>query len=128
MKKQTGFVIGLILTLVVVIFAIMNVETIAINFGFAKVELPLIVILLICLVLGALIALLLSTGSTVSIKRQNKKLQKDLDAATKDQQAQVDAAVAQVKADTQAQVESQSKTISDLQAKIATFENNQPTA
>ncbi|WP_125605647.1 LapA family protein [Lapidilactobacillus bayanensis] len=125
MKKQTGFILGLVLALIVVIFAIMNVETIAINFGFTKVELPLILILLISLVLGAVIAALLSTGTTVSLKRQTKKLQKDLDAAVQSQQEQVDLAVAKVKADTQSQIESQSKTISDLQEKLTLLQNDQ---
>lgn len=127
MKKQTGFVIGLVLALIVVIFAIMNAQSVAINFGFAKVELPLILILIICLVVGALIAVLLSTGSTVSLKRQAKKLQKDLDDATHNQQEQVDQKVAKIKAETQEQIESQSKTISELQEKLADLQNNQAT-
>lgn len=128
MKKQTGFVLGLILALIVVIFAIMNVETIAINFGFSKVELPLILILLICLVLGALIAVLLSTGTTMSLKRQAKQTQKELATLKGNQQEQIAAAVTKAQADAQTQIESQSKTISELQEQLAQLQNDQPTA
>ena len=61
--KQTRFVIGLVIALIVVIFAVLNVNPVTVSFGFTRVKLPLIILIIVSLLLGALITLLLaSTG------------------------------------------------------------------
>ena len=73
MKNQGRIIAGLVLTLIVAIFAVLNVNTVAINFGFAKVHWPLILILIVVLLLGALIAVLVSAGNRVSDQRDTKQ-------------------------------------------------------
>ncbi|GEK28181.1 LapA family protein [Furfurilactobacillus siliginis] len=73
MKNQGRLIAGLVLTLIVAIFAVLNVNTVAINFGFAKVHWPLILILIVVLLLGALIAVLVSAGNRVSDQRDTKQ-------------------------------------------------------
>lgn len=58
--KQSRFVIGLIIALIVVIFAVLNVNPVAVNFGFIRVKLPLIILIIVTLLLGAVITMLLA--------------------------------------------------------------------
>lgn len=62
MNKQRNLVIGLIIVLVLVIFACLNTEPVAINFGFFQPKMPLIIVLVIMLLLGALVSLLIGRG------------------------------------------------------------------
>ena len=78
MNKQRNLVIGLIIVLVLVIFACLNTEPVAINFGFFQPKMPLIVIMLL---LGALVSLLIGKGEKVSpdVKKALAKQKKELD-------------------------------------------------
>ncbi|MQS74823.1 lipopolysaccharide assembly protein LapA domain-containing protein [Companilactobacillus halodurans] len=58
--KQSKFVIGLVIVLIVVIFAVLNVDPVAVSFGFTRVKLPLIILIIVSLLLGALVTLLLA--------------------------------------------------------------------
>ena len=58
-KLSTGQIINIILILLVIIFIGQNLQTIEVNFLFFKPELPLIVIILVCLVLGYISAIFL---------------------------------------------------------------------
>ncbi|GEL13083.1 hypothetical protein FC15_GL000040 [Lapidilactobacillus concavus DSM 17758] len=118
MKNQGRFILGLLLALVVVIFAVLNVESVSINFGFAKVAMPLVLILLLSLVIGALIAFLLATGSNLSLKKQNKRLNLEVTQLKNDQQAAIEQQVAEFKAADQEHIAAQSKTIAELQAQL----------
>ncbi|KRN96539.1 lipopolysaccharide assembly protein LapA domain-containing protein [Companilactobacillus kimchiensis] len=58
--KQSRFVIGLIIALIVVIFAVLNVNPVTVSFGFTRVKLPLIILIIVTLLLGAIITMLLA--------------------------------------------------------------------
>ena len=45
--KQTRFVIGLVIALIVVIFAVLNVNPVTVSFGFTRVKLPLIILIIV---------------------------------------------------------------------------------
>ena len=45
MKNQWRLVVGIILILLIVIFAILNIEVVPINFGFTQLNSPLIIII-----------------------------------------------------------------------------------
>ena len=81
MNKQRNLVIGLIIVLVLVIFACLNTEPVAINFGFFQPKMPLIIVLVIMLLLGALVSLLIGKGEKVSpdVKKALAKQKKELD-------------------------------------------------
>lgn len=80
MRKQWTTVFLILMVLIVVLFAVLNVEPVAINFGFALVKMPLAVILIITLLIGVLMAVLLSTGIILGYKSEEKKLIKENDA------------------------------------------------
>lgn len=56
MKKQRNLIIGSIVALIAVIFVVLNTSPVAINFGFFKVRLPLIVVLVVMVIIGMIIA------------------------------------------------------------------------
>ncbi|MCC5889609.1 MAG: DUF1049 domain-containing protein [Alkalibacterium sp.] len=76
MKRQWSMIGAIVLFLLVAILSVLNVDRVPINFGFAEVELPLIVIIFASVLLGALIATLLSTFKIYKDQR-NQKQQKD---------------------------------------------------
>ena len=56
MEKQRNLIIGSIVALIAVIFVVLNTSPVAINFGFIKVRLPLIVVLVVMVIIGMIIA------------------------------------------------------------------------
>ena len=85
MNKQRNLVIGLIIVLVLVIFACLNTEPVAINFGFFQPKMPLIIVLVIMLLLGALVSLLIGRGEKVSpdVKKALAKQKKEINIRVK---------------------------------------------
>ncbi len=80
MKKQWTMVGAIVLLLIAVIFSWMNSQAVTVNFGFTKVTMPLVVILVISILIGALIVVLLSTSANWKQKREIKSLKKQLAA------------------------------------------------
>lgn len=61
MKNQWRLVGALVIALVIIVFAILNVEPVRVNFGVAAVHWPLILVIVITLILGVVIAVLMAT-------------------------------------------------------------------
>lgn len=59
-KYQVKLIISLLMILLLVIFAVLNTKEVAINFGFAQAKLPLIIVLVVMFLLGAVVSLLLT--------------------------------------------------------------------
>lgn len=78
MKKQWSTVFLIVLALIVVIFSVFNVDPVGINFGFTVLEIPLAIVLIGTLLIGVLMAVLLSTGIILKYKGEQKKLQKNI--------------------------------------------------
>lgn len=93
MKKQGRLITVLVLALIVVIFAVLNVEPVAINFGFTHVRWPLIIVILVSLLIGAIITFLAATGSTLSQRKAQKEMTKEVTELRDNQAAQIKAAV-----------------------------------
>ena len=73
MKKQWSTVLMIFLVFIVVIFAVLNVDPVNINFGFTVLEVPLVIVIIGTLLIGVLIAV---TWSTTIIMKERSKLQK----------------------------------------------------
>ena len=72
MKKNQGkFIVGLLLVIVVVIFSVININEVSVNFGFAVVKIPLVVLILITFCLGVVSAYLVSWKDRRSDKKKN---------------------------------------------------------
>ncbi|MEW9500542.1 LapA family protein [Jeotgalibacillus marinus] len=55
MRFQWALIMGIIFALIVAIFAVINVNPVIVNFAFAQVELPLILVILGSVLMGGLI-------------------------------------------------------------------------
>jgi len=76
--KQSRFVIGLIIALIVVIFAVLNVNPVTVSFGFTRVKLPLIILIIVTLLLGAVITMLLANTGKKDDNGLNRHAQKQI--------------------------------------------------
>ena len=76
--KQSRFVIGLVIALIVVIFAVLNVNPVTVSFGFTRVKLPLIILIIVSLLLGAVITMLLATSGKKKNDDLNRHVKKQI--------------------------------------------------
>lgn len=88
MKKQTKLIWGLILALIAVLFVLLNTAPVMINFGFFQPRVPLIMVLIVMMLVGAIFAWILARQDWPEDKRkiekehaqQTQDLQKELTA------------------------------------------------
>ncbi|WP_461224108.1 LapA family protein [Lacticaseibacillus suihuaensis] len=92
MKNQQRLIVGLVIALIVIIFALLNGQPVAVNFFGAAFKWPLIVVIVVSLLLGALVTLLVSTASLAKTKKEMAALTKTNQALEADVKAQVAAA------------------------------------
>jgi uncharacterized integral membrane protein len=83
MKNQWRIIIGLILTLVIVIFAVLNNMSVPINFGFSTLSAPLIIVIIGSAFLRAVIISLVTTGTIWQQRREIKQLKHEIDDLNK---------------------------------------------
>ncbi|GEK58815.1 hypothetical protein CHL76_04835 [Marinococcus halophilus] len=85
MKAQTGLIMGLILALIIAVFAVINVNSVEVNLLFGTGEWPLIIVILVSVLLGAMVAGFLSMFRIYKLKAEVRRLRK----ATNDNSASV---------------------------------------
>ena len=71
---QIGFIVILIIAIFVAIFAIQNGTPVPMDLFFARYEMPLAVIMMICLILGAVMELILGTTRQFKKRSEYKEL------------------------------------------------------
>lgn len=79
MKKQSTMIVSIILLIVFVIFALLNTATVEVNLLFSQVKTPLVLLILVCLLIGALIIYLFSFSNHIKVNKEIKELQKQPD-------------------------------------------------
>ncbi|WP_208559689.1 LapA family protein [Marinilactibacillus kalidii] len=89
MKKQWSFVGAFILLFIGAILSVLNVDSVPVSFGFATYEWPLIIVILGSILLGALIATLLSTVKLFQETKLRKEAEKSSTAAKDSENARV---------------------------------------
>ena len=94
MKNQWRLVASIILIIIIVLFAVFNVDSVPVNFGFVVLDGPLIIVILVSLLMGSLITLLVATGSATKKNKEFKQMRAEVDAKSKEIQTAVDAAKA----------------------------------
>ena len=90
MKKQWATILAIILILLISLFAVMNVDVVPVNFGFALVSWPLIMIILGSLFIGALVTVLIATSTAFKTKKQMKQYETDLSKADEIKQKELE--------------------------------------
>ena len=83
MKSQQRFIIGLVLALILIIFALLNGQGVSVNFFGIQLEWPLIVIIAVSVLIGVVVTWLISTSAVASAKKQIKELQQRVTELTK---------------------------------------------
>ncbi|NIK11269.1 LapA family protein [Alkalibacillus almallahensis] len=73
MKQQTMIILSIIFTLIIAIFAVINVESVPVDFLFTQTEAPLILVILISVLLGALVVAGGSFAKIYQLQRQLKQ-------------------------------------------------------
>ena len=118
MKNQWRLVASIILILIITLFAVFNVDTVPVNFGFASIKGPLIIVILLSLLMGSLITLLVATGSASKKNKEFKQMRAEIDSKGSDIQRAVDEA----KANHQKQVEELQNQLLEKDSKIKSLE------
>ncbi len=78
MKNQGRVIIGFILVLIIVLFAVMNNKSVPVSLGFTSFSAPLILVIIGSALLGALIIFLTASASLWQQKKEIKELTKEL--------------------------------------------------
>lgn len=115
MKNTTKTIVILLLLFVVILFAVINAQPITINFIFAKQRVPLVLIIMISVIIGALIALI---GTVGTIWKKNKTVKELNNALTELKETPVDEATSQKIASLESQLKESELEISDLRHKL----------
>ncbi|WP_088810027.1 MULTISPECIES: lipopolysaccharide assembly LapA domain-containing protein [Listeria] len=77
MKNQWQVIVGIILAILIAVFAIINVESVEVNFFFAKLEWPLILVILGSVLIGGLIIFCLNIAKVRGMNKQVKQLHEE---------------------------------------------------
>ncbi|MCT3199809.1 LapA family protein [Limosilactobacillus reuteri] len=72
MKKQSTTIASIVILIIIAIFALLNTATVVVNLFGAQVKMPLVLLIFICLLIGAIIIYLLSFSNHL---KTNKQLQ-----------------------------------------------------
>ncbi|OJG81534.1 hypothetical protein RV10_GL002773 [Enterococcus pallens] len=79
LKTQWKVILGFLLVLIIVIFAVLNNQEVPVNFGFSKLYGPLILVIIGSAIIGALVVFLTSSTTMFQQKRQVKQLQSQIE-------------------------------------------------
>ena len=75
MKKQSTTIASIVILIIIAIFALLNTATVVVNRFGAQVKMPLVLLIFICLLIGAIIIYLLSFSNHLKTNKQLKELQ-----------------------------------------------------
>ncbi|WP_125581716.1 lipopolysaccharide assembly protein LapA domain-containing protein [Lacticaseibacillus suibinensis] len=112
MKNQQRLIVGLVLALVLIIFAVLNGQGVDVNFFGAQFTWPLIVVIVVSVIIGAVITFLVSTTGLAKMKKELKSAQA-AEAGAAEAQAK---AVKEATADLTAQVTALQKELAAAKA------------
>ncbi|WP_206215464.1 MULTISPECIES: lipopolysaccharide assembly protein LapA domain-containing protein [unclassified Enterococcus] len=128
-KKQSNVIVGFLLVLVIVLFAVLNNKNVPVSFGFASFSAPLILVIIGSALIGALIVFLTAWTTLWQQKKQIKnltqeneayqaELQKKIDEAKEEQNRQFRNERAELEAAYQAELQAKEAQISQLKEPV----------
>ncbi|MFT9213762.1 MAG: lipopolysaccharide assembly protein LapA domain-containing protein [Liquorilactobacillus ghanensis] len=112
MKNQWRLISAIFLILIVAVFALLNTQKVKIDLLFWRPAFPLVLVIIMAVLLGALIAVLLSFVTIHQLKKEIKKLKINESNLEADYQEKYDKKLAKEQAGYQ-------KKINELKSKIA---------
>ncbi|EGP5569533.1 DUF1049 domain-containing protein [Enterococcus faecium] len=78
MKKQSNVILGFVLVLIIVLFAVLNNKNVPVSFGFTSFSAPLILVIIGSALIGALIVFLTASATLWQQKKQIKQLTQEM--------------------------------------------------
>jgi len=79
MKGQTYVILGIIVLIIVSVFAVTNVEPVDVNYLFWTAESPLILVILFSVLMGGLITAAVGSIRIIHLQRENKIIKEKRD-------------------------------------------------
>lgn len=89
MKEQWKVILLIITLIFVVVFALQNTSNVTIDLLVTRFQVPLVLVILFSLLLGVIIGLVSSMVAIQANRKDNKKLQKEIDSLKSDYQGQI---------------------------------------
>ncbi|PRO65012.1 LapA family protein [Alkalicoccus urumqiensis] len=86
MKGQWGLITGLVIVLIIAVFAVINVDPVTVNYFFGESEWPLILVILGSVLMGGLIVGFVGMYRIYRLQQEVKQLRSSRDAASKDEE------------------------------------------
>lgn len=80
MKGQTYVIFAIVFTIVISVFAVLNIDSVEVNYLFWRGESPLIFVILFSVLLGGVLTTVVGAGRYIKMKREIKELQAELDS------------------------------------------------
>lgn len=74
MRGQTYVILTIIFIILIAIFAVMNVDSVHVNYLFWTIESPLILVILFSVLMGGLVTATVGAIKVVQLQRENKSL------------------------------------------------------
>lgn len=74
MKGQTYLILSIIFIIIISVFAVLNISEVEVNYLFWSGSSPLIFVILFSVLLGGLLAMIVSSRKYFQLKRENRKL------------------------------------------------------
>lgn len=117
MRQQWKLILGVCAVILVVIFALQNVNNVQVTFLFFQAQMPMVLVLLISILFGLLIGFLSSLSSHMANRTAIKNLNKEREALSKEQSS-FETTKAELEAQYQAYLEEKNQEIASLQETI----------
>ena len=118
MRQQWKLILGVCAVILVVIFALQNVNSVQVTFLFFQAQMPMVLVLLISILFGLLIGFLSSLSSHMANRAAIKNLNKEREALSKEQSS-FETTKAELEAQYQANLEEKNQEIAGLQETLA---------
>ncbi|WP_124071589.1 LapA family protein [Filibacter tadaridae] len=78
MKFQWTLVVGLLFAIIIAVFAVVNVDSVPVNYVFGEAEWPLVLVILCAALLGAVVSGLVAMFRAIQLNRRIKALEKEI--------------------------------------------------
>ena len=118
MRQQWKLILGVCAVILVVVFALQNVNNVQVTFLFFQAQMPMVLVLLISILFGLLIGFLSSLSSHMANRAAIKNLNKEREALSKEQSS-FETTKAELEAQYQASLEEKNQEIANLQEALA---------
>lgn len=79
MKNEWRLVVAITILILIVSFAILNGDSVPINYGFGAINAPLIIVMVVSLFLGSILTMVVSTSSGRKRKKELNSLRQKVD-------------------------------------------------